>query len=111
MQQMKRMITFLFSFLLLTASAFAEVSSVESQNADAFGFVFGLFGILFSLIWLVFFGAMIAAMVFWILMIVDVVKRDFPKQDDKTVWILIVILAGIIGAIIYYFMIKRKDQK
>jgi len=79
--------------------------------ADSFGVIFGIIGILFSLIWLIFFAAIVGGIVFWILMIVDVVKREFPKQDDKTIWILIVVLTGIIGAIIYYFMIKRKDKK
>ena len=79
--------------------------------ADALGAIFGIVGLLFSLIWLIFFAAIIGSIVFWILMIVDVVKREFPKQDDKTIWILIVVLTGIIGAIIYYFMIKRKDKK
>ena len=79
--------------------------------ADAFGAIFGIIGILFSLIWLIFFAAIIGGIVFWIFMIVDVVEREFPKQEDKTMWILIVVLTGIIGAIVYYFMIKRKDKK
>ena len=78
--------------------------------ADGLGLIFG-FGILFMLIWLVFFAAIIGAIVFWILMIVDVVKRKFPKEDDKTLWVLVVVLTGIIGAIIYYFMVKKKDKK
>lgn len=51
--------------------------------------------------------------VFWILMIVDVVKRKFPKgkEYDKTFWLVFIFLIGIIGAPIYYFMVKRKDKK
>ncbi|MBU1200875.1 MAG: PLDc N-terminal domain-containing protein [Nanoarchaeota archaeon] len=70
--------------------------------------MFGIMGLLFTFFWLIFFAAIIGCFVFWILMIVDVAKREFPKQDDKTVWILIVALTGVIGAIIYYFVIKRK---
>lgn len=44
-------------------------------------------------------------------MIVDVAKRKFKDENDKVVWILIVVLTGIIGALIYYFVIKRKDKK
>ncbi len=47
------------------------------------------------------------ATAFWIWMIIDVANRDF---DDKTVWLLVVILAGVIGAIIYFFA-KRKELK
>ena len=79
--------------------------------ADTVGAIFGIMSILFLLIWLVFFVVIIGGIVFWIFMIVDVAKREFPKPDDKTLWILIVVLAGLIGSIIYYFMIKRKDKK
>ena len=79
--------------------------------ADTVGAIFGIMSILFLLIWLVFFVVIIGGIVFWIFMIVDVAKRGLPKPDDKTLWILIVVLAGLIGSIIYYFMIKRKDKK
>jgi TctA family transporter len=61
--------------------------------------LFGFIGLLFSLIWLIFFVVIIGSIVFWILMVVDLVKREFPKQDDKTMWLLIVVLTGTIGAI------------
>lgn len=43
-------------------------------------------------------------------MIVDCAKRTFPKdkENDKVLWLLVVVLGGIIGTIIYYFMVKRK---
>ena len=50
----------------------------------------------------------IAALLFWIMMIVDVAKREFKKQNDKIAWVLVVVLAGFIGAVVYYFVIKKK---
>ena len=50
-------------------------------------------------------------LIFWIWMIVDCAKRDFKKNDDKVIWILILVFLGVIGAIIYYFIIKRKNKK
>lgn len=48
----------------------------------------------------------------WIWMLVDVIKRDNWKQEsDKTLWILIVALLGAIGAVIYYFAVKRPLDK
>jgi TRAP-type C4-dicarboxylate transport system permease small subunit len=44
----------------------------------------------------------------WILMIVDVSKRKKLKHADKSMWILILILTGPIGMILYYFMEVRK---
>lgn len=46
--------------------------------------------------------------VFWIVMIVDCAKRNFKNENDKIVWILILIFLGILGAIIYYFVVKRQ---
>lgn len=47
--------------------------------------------------------------VFWILMLIDVFKRTNWKQEsDKTLWIILVIILGYLGAIIYYFAVKRQ---
>lgn len=45
---------------------------------------------------------------FWIWMIIDCAKRNFKKENDKVVWIIILIFAGVIGAIIYYFVVKKE---
>jgi len=67
----------------------------------------GLGGLFISLI---IFGLAIGAMIFWIMMLVDVTKRKFPKKEDKTVWVLVVALTGVIGALIYYFIAKKKGK-
>ena len=69
------------------------------------GFVF-----LFIFIWLAAMALGILALVIWIFMIIDVAKRDFKQDSDKVMWILIIVLTGIIGALIYYFMIKKPDK-
>ncbi|MBI2146571.1 PLDc_N domain-containing protein [Candidatus Woesearchaeota archaeon] len=69
----------------------------------------GLFGLL-GLFWIIIIGALIALFIFWVMMIVDVAQRKFPEPNQQLIWILVVVLAGYIGAIIYYFVIKRKDQ-
>ena len=50
-----------------------------------------------------------ASIAFWIWMLVDCVQKNFKKENDKVVWILVIILAGSIGAVIYYFVEKRKS--
>jgi len=72
----------------------------------------GILGIvlLFFLIWFAFIGLGILALVFWIFMIVDVAKRKFKEENDRIMWILIIIFTGIIGALIYYFMIKKPNK-
>jgi len=49
--------------------------------------------------------------VIWIIMLIDVIRRDFPNPNDKVLWLIVVILGGIIDAIVYYFVIKRKANK
>jgi len=67
------------------------------------------FGVLF---FLAFFGLWIAGFVYWIVALVEVVR--IPDQQfraagtDKTVWVLVVVLTQIIGALIWRFA-KRND--
>lgn len=51
----------------------------------------------------------VVGMIFWVFMLVDLVKREFPKKDGKLMWLLIVLLTSYIGALIYYFLVKKKD--
>jgi hypothetical protein len=62
-----------------------------------------LFGIIILLIWLLAIGLAIAAFVFWIVALVDCVRRDFPGPNDKVVWVLVIVFAHTLGAIIYWF--------
>ncbi len=65
------------------------------------GLGFGFF--MFSIMALAIF-----AIVFWIWMLVDCLGRKFKGDNEKLLWALVIIFGGIIGAIIYYFMVKNK---
>jgi hypothetical protein len=70
-----------------------------------FGFLAIIFGLIFAVIGVFLF-------IFWILMVVDCVKRKFKDDTEKIVWLLVLIFAGfIIGTLIYYFVVKIKDKK
>ena len=47
---------------------------------------------------------------FWIWMIVDCAKRTFKNSNDKLVWIVVIIFAKIIGALIYFFVVKNRKK-
>ncbi|MFA5020041.1 MAG: PLDc N-terminal domain-containing protein [Candidatus Pacearchaeota archaeon] len=64
---------------------------------------------LLALIFLLIIAGVVFLFVFWILMIVDCAKRKFKNDTDKIVWILVIVLAQVIGAVIYYFVVKRKN--
>jgi len=56
-----------------------------------------------------FFVLMMILSIFWVWMIVDVLKHEDEKE--KMLWILVVLLAQIFGAVIYYFVRKRHRDK
>jgi hypothetical protein len=75
--------------------------------ASLFFPLFLVSSLLFAAVW-------VAALVYWILAIVEVAR--IPEQQfraagsEKTLWLLVVILAGIIGALIWRFA-KRNDVR
>jgi len=69
---------------------------------------FGIVGIILGLIFAV---LVIFAFVFWILMLINCIKRKFKSDTEKVIWILVIIFAHILGALIYYFVVKRKNRK
>ena len=42
--------------------------------------------------------------VFWLLMLLDAINH---QKEDRTMWVLLIVFLGILGAIIYYFSQKR----
>ncbi|MDQ2798784.1 MAG: PLDc N-terminal domain-containing protein [Armatimonadota bacterium] len=45
----------------------------------------------------------LASFVFWIVELIDVARREFRDSNTKLVWLLVVVLAHGLGALIYYF--------
>ena len=44
---------------------------------------------------------------FWLWMLIDWEKREF---DDKALWIILLIFLNFIAAILYFFIVKRKNK-
>lgn len=69
-------------------------------------------GLGFGLFFLVFIGLWVAAVVGWIIAIVEVSRIPDGQYRaagaEKLTWVLVVVLTGIIGALIWYFA-KRSD--
>lgn len=65
----------------------------------------GIFGILF----LLFFIALgILAFVFWIWMLIDAIQNPRLDGTEKIVWVLVIIFVNWLGALIYYFVGRRR---
>ena len=68
--------------------------------------------LVFPLVFLSFFGLWALAFVFWILKIVEVARIPESQyraaRTDKLTWVLVVVIAGIIGALVWQIA-KRND--
>lgn len=52
--------------------------------------------------------------IFWVYSIYDIlVKQKFPKDEDKYIWLAIVLFGGFLGATIYFLGYKKSlsEQK
>lgn len=65
----------------------------------------------FFLIFPVFFLINIAGLIFWVVMLIDLIKRTFKNENEKLVWVIVIVVAGWVGALIYYFMIVKKKTQ
>ena len=70
-------------------------------------------GLIFGMIFLIVLAiaAVIFLFVFWIKMLIDSIKRNFKNENEKIVWVLVIVLLGFLGATIYYFVVKENDKK
>ncbi len=51
----------------------------------------------------------LAALAFWIWMLVDCLQNEPPEGNEKIIWTLVIVLTNWIGALIYYFV--RRPQR
>jgi hypothetical protein len=49
----------------------------------------------------------LGGLIIWIYALVDIVKSEFRSPNDKIVWVLIVLFATLIGAILYLAIGRR----
>lgn len=48
---------------------------------------------------------------FWIWMIVDAAQRNFKNSVEKIIWLIVIVLGGWIGALIYFIVIRSIKHK
>jgi len=104
----------MFDILFPALNAAASSGSTAATGA-AVGII-GLFYVIYFGI-LALFGAfycgwiilILAIMVVWLWLLIDCLRRDdFAKENDKLLWAIVIIFSGVLGALIYYFLVKRK---
>jgi hypothetical protein len=70
--------------------------------------VFGV-GIWEVLILLIIFGWGVLGSIFWLWMLVECATREAQQGNNKIVWVLIIALTHVIGALIY-FVVRRPQR-
>ncbi len=90
------------------------------SSADLFGSLFALsfvpFTMLINLLYCFMCLVGIAGSILWIVMLIDAIGREekqFPNggENQKILWIIILLFGGAIGALIYYIMVYKKVTK
>jgi len=94
--------------LLVLSFVLVSLSFIGSANAFMLDMWWGFLGpAMFGFGLIVF----IILAVFWLWALIDSLGRDFKIPMDKLVWIVVIIFTFIIGAIIYYFLVKSKEAQ
>lgn len=108
---------------VLAVPAVALAQTYDNAPGDAaaaglLGAFFSIFGTLWILMACVLPMLMVALMVLWVFALIDAASRNeweypsalegHPSSNDKVVWVLVVVLAGVVGAIVYFFVVMRK---
>jgi ABC-type Fe3+-siderophore transport system permease subunit len=112
----KTLVLITLSQLLFPVSAFAATqTSGDPAALMCFPFML-ILPIFYGLIWLMIMAVSLGGFVLWILMLIDLMRRDvkdFPpgQSDPKLIWLLLVLLTSYLGALIYYIMVYRKYGK
>lgn len=104
--------TALASFMPMIVQARGMMNDTydDSVGNAAGGAIAGLSIVLGFLIMLFWVG-MILLWVFWLVMVIDIARRDWKKDGDRAAYLVLVIFLNILGAIIYYFAVKRHLDK
>lgn len=72
--------------------------------------MFGIAEILFLLSLLIAVPVTLLCLAFWVWMLVDCALNEPSEGNDKLVWILIILFANFIGALVY-FVVRRPQRK
>lgn len=101
----------IIAIFFIIASSIASAFGYFRKNYDAFD-VMGMHGFgLFAGFGLAVLAAVAFLFIFWLWMIVDCLKREFKRDIDKVVWVLVLVFLHLLGAVIYYFVVKISDKK
>jgi hypothetical protein len=103
---MKNALSIILGLLTLVLIVLLAVIAINI----GFILVSSFIGIFISIVLLstILFFALFAGAIFWLWMFIDCLKREnYKEENDKVVWVIVLLLASMIGAILYFFLVKR----
>lgn len=68
------------------------------------------FGISMIFFWGFFCIFGLISVAFWIWMLIDCITKETDEGNNRLIWVLVIVLTGAIGALIYYFVRRQKRQ-
>ncbi len=83
------------------------IGSASGSAGDLAGLFVGLSFFAFMAVMALF---SIGALILWIWAIIDCLTRTSLKTEEKILWILVLLFTHWIGAIVYYFVVKRPQD-
>lgn len=81
-------------------SAAADAAAEAAVGTAALGWGIGML-----VFWFIFGGI---SLVLFIWALIDVIRREFPNQNDKILWIILILLLGGIGPLLYLLIGRKK---
>lgn len=89
-----------FTSLFAAQAATCKVNGQEVPCGDVSGALIGG-GLIFVFVML---ALGVVSLIIWIKMLIHAIQHG---GDNKVAWILVIVFAGVLGAIIYYFVVKK----
>ena len=60
---------------------------------------------------LILFMLIISILLFWFWMLADCIHKKFKHHRSMIEWFIIIIFVPVLGALLYYFLVKKKHEK
>lgn len=56
------------------------------------------------------FSIILGCLALWIYAIIDIVRGGFKSENDKIVWLLLVLLVPALGTVLYYLIGQKQKE-
>ena len=97
----------------MTLAAILVVASFFLSLATWFsiGYASGsLFSLLNTVSW-IFYIVFVLSFIFWLWALIDSLKHRYVRTDDKFIWVVVIIFTWIVGAFLYYFLVRASHPQ